>query len=169
MEDPDEVVSVIYGACLFVNVPVPLPPIDCYEGQADYDQFVLVGKPEKCWCYARQCKGDADGLAEGSTKAGFWYVGLNDLNILVSGWKILEPAVAPTPSGPGIQSVAGANCADFDHLAEGSAKAGYWRVGLNDLNRLVANWKVLEPAVAPTPSGPGVPGDCTPGDEEPTP
>ncbi|MDH4240320.1 MAG: hypothetical protein OEW48_12225, partial [Phycisphaerae bacterium] len=165
MENPDEVVTVNV-ACLFVNVPKPELPTDCYQNEADYDQFLEVGSPT-CWCYLRQCHGDADGLKEGSAKAGYWFVGLNDLNILVSAWKVLEPAVAPTPSGPGITSVTDGACADFDHLKEGSAKAGYWRVGLGDLNLLVANWKILEPAVAPTPSGPGVPGNCTPGSESP--
>lgn len=165
MEDPDQPVTVNYPAvCLDVNIPEI--PIDCYIGQVDYDQFEVVGKPT-CWCYARQCRGDADGLTEGNLKAGFWYVGLNDLNIMVSGWKVLEPAVAPTPSGPGITSVEGAACADFDHLEEGNLKAGFWRVGLNDLNIMVAHWKILEPAVAPTPSGPGIPGDCAPGSETP--
>ncbi|MDH4241256.1 MAG: hypothetical protein OEW48_16990 [Phycisphaerae bacterium] len=163
MEDPNEIVQ--------VNFPPPLcvgyhPCIGCYCRQADYDEWLLVGMPA-CWCYQRQCHGDADGLKEGSAKAGYWYVGLNDLNILVSAWKVLEPAVAPTPSGPGITSVANGACADFDHLKEGSSKAGYWRVGLGDLNLLVANWKILEPAVAPTPGGPGVPGNCAPGNESP--
>jgi len=43
----------------------------------------------------------------------------------------------------------------FDHKKQGSAFAGYMRVGTDDLNILIAHWKVLEP-----PKGPGVPGDC---------
>ena len=166
MEDPDEVVTVNYGACLYVNVPKDFVEPECYEGMADYTTWDDVGKP-LCWCYPRQCFGDADGLLEGNTKIGFFYVGFNDLNVLVSAWKVLEPAVAPIPSGPGITSVAGGACADFDHLTEGNTKIGFFRVGFNDLNLLVANWKILEPAIAPIPSGPGVPGTCAPGSESP--
>ncbi|MDH4239213.1 MAG: hypothetical protein OEW48_06595 [Phycisphaerae bacterium] len=136
---------------------------DCFPyDHPDYSEWLSVGKPD-CWCCPRQCHGNATPTCEppeGSAKAGYWYVGLNDLNILVSAWKILEPAVAPTPSGPGVGSVPNGICADFDHAKEGSVKAGFWRVGLNDLNILVANWKILEPAVLPTPGGPGVPPDC---------
>jgi len=158
MEDPDEDPP--------VNLPDPLcievvtEPPECYEGQPDYDQWELFEKP-LCWCDLRQCHGNATGEPpEGGAKEGYWYVGLGDLNVLISAWKVLEPAVAPTPSGPGVLTVPNGICADFSHSAEGGAKEGYWRVGLGDLNILIANWKVLEPAVAPTPSGPGVPPDC---------
>jgi hypothetical protein len=166
MENPDEVVTVNYSACLYVNVPKPVIPTDCYQGQADYDQFVEVGSPT-CWCYQRQCHGDGDGLKEGDPKGGYFYVGAGDLGLLLSAWKVLEPAVAPTPSGPGITSVPNGACADFDHVQEGDPKGGYFRVGAGDLGILLANWKILEPAVAPTPSGPGIPGDCAPGTESP--
>ena len=161
MEDPAEDPTVSSPPCCMDFVPD-----ECYYGQPDYGQWDAVGKP-LCWCYPRQCHGDADGLLEGNTKIGFFYVGFNDLNVLVSAWKVLEPAVAPIPSGPGIGSVPGGACADFDHVEEGNTKIGFFRVGFNDLNILVASWKVLEPAVAPIPSGPGVPGDCQPGNESP--
>jgi len=121
--------------------------------------WLEVGFPA-CWCYPRQCHGDADDWWEGAVKTGTWYVGLQDLNVLVSAWKILEPAVPPTPSGLGIGSVPDGICADFDHAKEGNMKEGFWRVGICDLSILVANWKILEPAVPPVPSGPGVPPDC---------
>jgi len=152
MEDPDQVVTVNYSECIDVNIA----PGECYWGMADYDQWDAVGKPE-CWCYQRQCRGDADGLKQGSALAGYMYVGTNDLAILISGWKVLEP-----PKGPGITSVPGGACADFDHAKQGSALAGYMRVGTNDLNVLIAHWKVLEP-----PKGTGVPADCQPGNEFP--
>jgi len=158
MENPDDVATVNYPAELCIVIESG----ECYAGQVDYDQWDAVGKPD-CWCDVRQCYGNATGEPpEGGAKAGYWYVGLGDLNVMISGWKILEPAVAPTPSGPGITSVPGAACADFSRTAEGGAKAGYWRVGLGDLNILIASWKILEPAVAPTPSGPGIPTDCLP-------
>ena len=115
----------------------------------DYDDWVNVDKPV-CWCYQRQCHGDADGLKEGGEKAGYWYVGLEDLNILTAAWLVKEP-----PDGPGIGSVENGICADFGHNLEGNAKSGYWRVGTDDLNILVEYWKVLEP-----PDGNGVDPNC---------
>jgi hypothetical protein len=164
MEDPTEVVTIDY-------VPGTVDPwvIDCFPSALteQYADWVAMGKPG-CWCGSgdpnanpRQCHGDATGEPpEGGAKTGYWYVGLGDLNILVSAWKVLEPAVDPTPSGPGIATIPGGICADFSHSAEGGAKTGYWRVGLGDPNILVGSWKVLEPAVEPTPSGPGVAADC---------
>jgi hypothetical protein len=113
----------------------------------DYFEWLLVGKPA-CWCYPRQCHGDADGLKQGSALTGYMYVGTNDLAILISGWKILEP-----PKGPGLSG--NMICADFDHAKQGSALTGYMRVGTNDLSKLIAYWKVLEP-----PKGPGVDPNC---------
>jgi hypothetical protein len=120
----------------------------------DYDEWVLVGRPE-CWCYPRQCHGDADGLKEGSAKKGYYYVHFDDLNVLLAGWNTKEP-----PFGPGIATVTGPNgepgiCADFAHDKEGSSKKGYWRVHFNDLNILIASWDVNEPDF-----GPGIPPDC---------
>jgi hypothetical protein len=113
----------------------------------DYFEWLSVGKPD-CWCYPRQCHGDADGLKQGSAFAGYMYVGTDDLDVLINAWKILEP-----PKGPGLSG--NQICADFDHDKQGSAFAGYMRVGTDDLNVLIAYWKVLEP-----PKGPGVPPDC---------
>jgi hypothetical protein len=115
----------------------------------DYFEWLAVGKPD-CWCYPRQCHGDADGLLGGGPKTGYYAVGPLDLNILVSAWLVLEPAF-----GPGIASIPNGICADFAHDLGGGPKTGYYRVGPTDLNILVANWLVLEPAF-----GPGVPPDC---------
>jgi hypothetical protein len=157
MEDPDQAVTVNYGPCIFVDVPDEEP--DCYDGMADFDVYDSFGRPP-CWCILRQCHGDADGVKEGDDKGGYFYVGAGDLGLLLAGWKVLEPAVAPIPSGPGILSVTNGICADFDHLQEGDDKGGYFRVGAGDLGILLTNWKILEPATAPTPSGPGIPPDC---------
>jgi hypothetical protein len=116
---------------------------------SDYAEWIAVGKPQ-CWTFPRQCHGDADGLKEGDAKAGFYYVGPSDLNILIAAWQVKEP-----PLGPGIASIANGICADFAHDQAGSATTGFYRVGSTDLNRLVENWLVKEP-----PGGPGVPGDC---------
>jgi hypothetical protein len=154
MENPDEVVTVGYLPSQCIEVNVPEVEDECYKGMADYAQWEAAGKPT-CWCYQRQCRGDADGLKQGSALAGYMYVGTDDLNILIDGWKILDP-----PKGPGLSG--NQACADFDHARQGSALAGYMRVGTNDLNVLIAHWKVLEP-----PKGAGVPGDCQPGNESP--
>ena len=63
MEDPDEVVSVVYGACLYVDVPGPADPIECMKtSHPSYAQWVIVGKPD-CWCYSKQCRGDINGAS----------------------------------------------------------------------------------------------------------
>jgi hypothetical protein len=147
MENPDEVVTVNYPpVCLDVCVP---GEIECYKGQPDYGIWDAVGKPD-CWCNLRQCRGDADGTLHGTPIGGYFWVGIPDLNILVSAWQVKEP-----PKGAGIDSVPNGICADFDHTLHGTPIGGYFRVGIPDLNILVASWQVKEP-----PKGPGIPGDC---------
>jgi hypothetical protein len=138
-----------------VNVDyVPCIP----EGHPDYAAWVAAGEPE-CWCYTRQCHGDADGIAAGGAKTGYWYVGADDLTVLVAAWKVLEPTF-----GDGIDSVSvdfgggkvvDGICADFDHEKAGGSKTGYWHVGATDLTILVNSWKVLEPTF-----GDGVDANC---------
>ena len=155
MEDGTSIAPDLTNGCVKIM-------IGCFpQGHPDYDEWVLVGKPD-CWCFPRQCHADADGLMEGSDKEGYWYVGTNDLNVLLAGWKILEPNDgSPWPGGPGIASIPNGICADFAHDIEGSDKEGYWRVGTNDLNILLTNWKVLEPNDGnPWPGGPGVDPNC---------
>jgi hypothetical protein len=151
-----------------------LPETDCFPpAHPDYSEWVNVDKPD-CWCYPRQCHGDADGLMGGSSKCGYDYVETGDLSILISSWLEIEPdcgfsAVSPhdlsilisawlvlEPAfGPGIASIPNGICADFAHDQGGSHKTGFYRVGPTDLNILIANWLVNEP-----PGGPGVPPDC---------
>jgi hypothetical protein len=160
MEDPGEAVTITYvpGIVLFD---------ECFPSDhADYDEWVAVGKPG-CWCpdndpnaNPRQCHGNADNALGGDPKTGYFYVGAGDLAILLNAWMVLEPATAPTPSGPGIGSVTNGICADFAHDLGGDPKTGYFRVGASDLTILLNSWMVLEPATAPTPSGPGIPPDC---------
>jgi hypothetical protein len=128
---------------------------ECYTGP-DYAAWVAVGKPS-CWCAnvnPRQCKGDVDGLKEGNSKQGYWYVGGNDLTILAAGWKIPEP-----PKGSGVLGLSSSGvelvCADIAHDKEGNSKQGYWYLGGNDLTIMASNWKIPEP-----PKGSGVPTDC---------
>lgn len=139
----------------------------CFPGDhPDYDEWVRVGRPE-CWCYPRQCHGDADGKYEGGTTTGYYYVGMDDLNVLVAAWEVLEdceemfgsgaseceqwPGGPPTPNGPGIASVTGPPpdyepgiCADFSHSYQGGTTTGYYYVGMIELNIMVPNWEVLE-------------------------
>jgi hypothetical protein len=119
----------------------------------DYAQWLDLGEPE-CWCYPRQCHGDADGTPGGGPKCGgYYYVGPSDLNILISGWLVLELGF-----GPGIASIPNGICADFAHDLGGNPKTGYYRIGPSDLNILIANWLVREPGM-----GIGVPPDCLDG------
>ncbi|MHC4098866.1 MAG: hypothetical protein ACYSWZ_22950 [Planctomycetota bacterium] len=150
MEDPDEVVTVNYGAC--INVNLPPKDDDCYKNplNADYAEWDAVGKP-LCWCALRQCHGDALDDMGGSIKTGFYAVGPTDLNVLIAGWLVLEP-----PHGLGIDTVTDGICADFAHDEGGSIKTGFYRVGPTDLNILIANWLVLEPPHGTT----GIPADC---------
>jgi len=115
----------------------------------DYFEWLSVGKPD-CWCYPRQCHGDADGLKQGSAFAGYMYVATNDLDVVIDAWQVKEP-----PKGPGIATIPNGICADFDHAKQGSAFAGYMRVSTNDLNVLISSWQVKEP-----PKGPGVDPNC---------
>ncbi len=140
--------------CGAVAMVVSTGPCDCYPcSDPAYADWVSFGKPA-CWCFPRQCHGDADGLSQGNAKSGIYYVGTNDLAVLVAAWQVTEP-----PNGPGIATINVGGipgiCADFAHDAQGNAKSGIYRVGTNDLNRLITYWQVLEP-----PNGTGTPADC---------
>ena len=132
----------------------------CYAGMADYAVWEAVGSPD-CWCYPRQCHGDADGVKYGSDRNGWYYVGTTDLQILAAGWMVKED-----PKGPGIATISyggvpGA-CADFDHTKYGSDRNGWYYVGTADLIILANTWMIKE-----VPKGVGIPGDCLPGNLEP--
>ena len=119
------------------------------------------GKPD-CWCYPRQCHGDADGKSVGSLFAGYTYVNTDDLNIMSAGWLIKD-----APHGPGIAGLTGPNgepaiCADFDRAKLGSPFAGYTRINTIDLNLMSLYYLVKEP-----PKGTGTPPDCLPGNRTP--
>ncbi|AQT67069.1 hypothetical protein STSP2_00209 [Anaerohalosphaera lusitana] len=122
------------GDALTTNLPIAFSiaqpggfPVD----HPDYDEWVAVGSPES-WVTDYQCEGDADGAREGSPFTGYYQVGVEDLNILIAGWKdtdYVDPATDPWIA------------ADFDHAEEGSPFTGYYRVGVEDLNILISNWK----------------------------
>jgi hypothetical protein len=131
------------------SVPPPTDPeTDCVKSTAFfYSDWLKFGKP-LCWCYPRNCRGDADGRKQGNLSR-YVYVYTNDLNILISVWNIKEP-----PKGPGI-GIGGAICADFDRREQGNIIIGFSRIGPGDLNILIAYWNIAE-----APRGPGIP-DCT--------
>lgn len=138
------------GLSATTNLPITFggPPPDCFPiNHPKYNEWVSVGKPD-CWCYPRQCHGDADGCPQGISTTGYWSVGSNDLAYVVCAFTIKEP-----PKGPGLQG--NLICADFARDRQGTTTTGYWRVGTNDLATMVAYWTVKEPT-----KGPGVPTDC---------
>jgi hypothetical protein len=155
--------SGVVGSALASNLPIVIPGGDiCLTevtaifpaghpraGQSYYQEWLDVGSPQ-CWCYARQCWGDAAGDRTGTLFTGYTWVGLTDLDIFALAWNVLEP-----DKGPGIDSVPNGICADFNHDLTGTLFTGYTRVGLTDLTIFAATWNVLEPD-----KGPGIPGDC---------
>lgn len=87
---------------------------DCLKTSApEYDDWVDLGKPD-CWCYQRQCRGDADGC-----KTGPFWISMIDLQGFVGCFNrlILMP---------------GCECYDFDH-----GRTGPFRVAMTDLNVFV--------------------------------
>jgi len=90
-----------------------------------------------CWGNPRQCHGDTDGLLEGSSFSGYYYVGDIDLGILTAAYGTHEGEPEYEP------------CADMDNDGD---------VDAQDLAELNTWYKVKE-----EPHGPGVPADCTPG------
>jgi hypothetical protein len=110
MEDPNQVVNV-YMASNICYEPQP----DCIPISApEYPIWVEWGKPA-CWCYARQCRGDADGIRTGP----FW-VAIPDLVIFRSAFNKIDTVLRDVTNGI---------CADFDHI-----KTGPFRVAIPDLN-----------------------------------
>ncbi len=135
-----------FGQDQNVVPPSADPATDCVKNTCPfYTDWVSFEKP-LCWCYPRNCRGDADGKPQGHPIIGYWFVGSGDLDCIIRAWMVKEP-----PKGPGILSIPGGICCDFARDRQGAILFGFWRVGTNDLNILVANWQVKEP-----PKGLGV-------------
>jgi hypothetical protein len=95
------------------------PIVDCLNSSApEFDEWDAWGKPD-CWCYARQCKGDADGIQQ----FGLFWVYTGDLNIFKAAF---AQTVLP----------AGGECADYAH----DLQFGLFRVYTSDLNILKVNF-----------------------------
>ncbi len=123
-------------------------PTECFSSAAGqkYTDWVTYGKPN-CWCYQRECNGDATGTVEGNVVTGYKWVFNGDLAIFLAAYNVAEPT-----KGPGIMTIPNGICADFNHAREGNVVTGYKRVFNADLGIFLANYNVAEPT-----KGPGVP------------
>ena len=127
---------------------LPGAPEEQYTGP-DYFQWLEVGQPN-CWCFPRQCHGDADNATETYTKLGTNYqvwVGYDDLAVLIAGWQSkFSPVDA---NGDAIELVV---CGDFDHHSQTFTHRGrsyQVRVGTDDLAILIAYWQTIMPDQPP--------------------
>ena len=131
---------------------------ECYAGRPDYSEWVAVGRP-RCWCYPRQCHGDADGIQHPPGKFNIpppHWVGTPDLNVLLGAWKKASSATKYVKDGQGYYLA----CADFDHIEHPAGKFNnppIHRVGTPDLNILLYYWKEAHVPDA----------NCLPGTESP--
>jgi len=99
---------------------------ECMKHTApEYANWVYWGKP-KCWCYARQCRGDADGK-----KTVFYWVAIPDLTLFKAAFNKIESAMPP-----------GGECCDFDHQ-----KTLFYWVAIPDLTILKQYFNKMEPLV----------------------
>jgi hypothetical protein len=117
--------------------------------QPDHNEWVAVGEPE-CWCYPRQCRGDATRYCIGKCP---YCVSVDDLVVLKAGWAKSFPDI----QGKTVRDIdpdcdygcdVSLICADFDHKPHGK---NAYRVSVPDLQILKANWNFC--------SG-GPPADC---------
>jgi hypothetical protein len=158
---------------IFASPPLLDTPEE--NGSTTYAEWVAAGRPE-CWCYQAHCRGNADGITNGSSKAGYYLVGPDDFHAVVYAWDTTATPkywVKEPPFGPGIAtrsyyhpvlgSIA-AICGNLNRMRDGSSKAGYYYVGPNDLNRLMAAWDMTATPnywTKEPPFGPGIPtNDC---------
>lgn len=113
--------------------------VECIKADSPlYQPWSDWGKPD-CWCYARNCKGDADGK-----KIGDYWVQGEDLNALIASYFKVD-----------VDLPAGGICADFDHK-----KIGDYRVQGEDLNLLIEYYFDLEGDIPECPKDwDGVNGD----------
>jgi hypothetical protein len=116
-----------------------LSPDKCNVAWWAFDDWVEVGEPV-CWCYRRQCQGDADCKSQGKQK---YWVSTNDLDVLIAAWnKTFAETEGETIDGVPLI------CADFDNQPQGKQK---FRVSTNDLDILIHYWQV---ANGPAPDCP---------------
>ena len=136
LEDASEAVVDLTAA-----TEVQIAGVSGYTGPHP-DQWLAVGQPD-CWLSSinpRQCRGDADGAAQGQNN--FW-VSTNDLDILIAAWNKTYEQLQGQMVG-NVPLI----CADFDHLPQGNNQ---YRVSTNDLDILIANWQAANAPAANCP------------------
>ncbi|MCK5172788.1 MAG: hypothetical protein KAR47_05315 [Planctomycetes bacterium] len=122
-----------------VVIPEPVPDTCMLPSHPDYATWVSLGMPD-CWCYERQCNGDADGYSQfGGVVAVF----SDDLDIFL-----------PVYGAPGVGAGNIGVCADFDH---GAQFGGVVRVFSDDLALFLPNYG--------SPSTPNCPMDAVGNDQ----
>lgn len=106
----------------------------------DYQTWLDNDSPD-CWLTKYQCLGDADGLALGDPKKGYFHVEYIDLGMVLASWK-------DDPVAKGSLWVEGTStwdiCPNFDREELGDPKKGYFHVEYLDLGIVLANWKKTE-------------------------
>jgi len=123
-------------------------PTECYAGMPDYNEWVAVGKPD-CWCYPRQCNGDATGYPYGKFN---YYASSPDMSVLRDAWdKDAATIIGQTSTVDG--HITEWACADFDHAPYGKFN---YRVSSPDMTILRNHWDAL-----------GAPPNCLPGNMTP--
>jgi beta-lactam-binding protein with PASTA domain len=101
------------------------------------------GQPA-CWCYAKQCRGDADGILMGP-----YPVGGADLTLFKQCYLKVNTVLVTIPNGI---------CCDFDHVPMGP-----YRVGGNDLTILKQYYLKVGSVVPVCPLSPNYNFWCVPG------
>lgn len=110
----------ISGLPLVITLDPGVEPECMKNTHPDYLTWVGYGKPD-CWCYAKQCKGDVDGLPQFGGAVDIY---TNDTDIVVANFGTLAT------TEPGV-------CADIDH---GTQFGGAVNVYTNDLDILLPNF-----------------------------
>jgi hypothetical protein len=106
---------------------------ECYKTTGpDYAAWTQFGRPS-CWCFQRQCRGDAEG-----TKVGVQWVQALDLNIFAAAYGKNVTLLAQVANGI---------CADFDHT-----KVGVQRVQALDLTPFATYYGKNQTIVTVCPS-----------------
>jgi hypothetical protein len=129
----------IWDICEGIDYPKLAWQFGLCADHPDYSEWIEVGEPV-CWCYSRQCHGDADGKSQGKKK---YWVSTDDLDILIAAWNKTFAEI----EGEALNGVP-LICADFDHMPQGKKQ---YRVSTDDLDILIANWQV---ANGPAPDCP---------------
>ena len=124
--------------------PTPTPTGCFPSDHDDYDTWVELGKPD-CWCYPRQCHGDASGTSDnpGVAAGKQKWVALNDWPYLVAGWQQTRNTLTALPKDGYDNLFMYAICADFSHSSDnpGVAAGKQKWIALNDWAILVTNWQ----------------------------